>query len=108
MATTYDQLKRVEHLTTSILCFYSKSSSPLDVKICEVLDSVLTFYGTAIRSGKIVVERRYDSEGVIRGFPSEITQVFTNLVGNALEALTPEGTLALHVLPSRDWVSLTS
>jgi signal transduction histidine kinase len=39
----------------------------------------------------------------IRGFPSEITQVFSNLVVNALEALPPEGTLKLHVLSSRDW-----
>jgi two-component system CheB/CheR fusion protein len=86
-----------------MLGFHRHSPSPGDVKICEVLDSVLTFYGPAIRSGKIIVEKRYDSEDVIRGFPSEITQVFSNLVGNGLEALTPEGTLGLHVLASRDW-----
>ncbi len=86
-----------------MLGFYRNSTSPVDVKICEVLDSVLKFYGPAIRSGKIIVERRYDSEDVIRGFPAEITQVFSNLVGNALEALTPEGTRELHVLASRDW-----
>ncbi len=103
LATASAELERVAHLTTSMLGFYRNSTSPLDVKICEVLDSVLKFYGPAIRSGKIVVERRYDSEDVIRGFPSEITQVFSNLVGNALEALTPEGTLELHVLASRDW-----
>jgi len=82
---------------------YRHSPSPVDVKICEVLDSVLKFYGPAIRSGKIIVEKRYDSADAIRGFPSEITQVFSNLVENALEALPPEGTLELHVLASRDW-----
>ncbi len=51
----------------------------------------------------IIVEKRYDSEHVTHGFPSEITQVFSNLVGNALEALTPGGTLELHVMASRDW-----
>src|SRR5439155_2262236 len=92
------ELERVAHLTTSMLGFYRPSPSPVDVKICEILDSVLKFYGPAIRSGKIIVEKRYDSEDVIHGFPSEITQVFSNLVGNALEALTPEGTLELHVI----------
>src|SRR5260370_4157581 len=53
--------------------------------------------------GKGIGERRAGAEEVIRGFPAEITQVFSNLVGNALEALTPEGTLELHVLASRDW-----
>jgi two-component system CheB/CheR fusion protein len=103
LATAHAELKRVAHLTTNMLGFHRHSPSPGDVKICEVLDSVLTFYGPAIRSGKIIVEKRYDSEDVIRGFPSEITQVFSNLVGNGLEALTPEGTLGLHVLASRDW-----
>jgi two-component system CheB/CheR fusion protein len=97
------ELERVAHLSTSMLGFYRHSPSPVDVKICEVLDSVLKFYGPAIRSGKIIVEKRYDSEDVIRGFPSEIAQVFSNLVGNGLEALTPNGTLGLHVLASRDW-----
>src|SRR5437667_4556683 len=86
-----------------MLGFYRPSPSPVDLKICEILDSVLNFYGPAIRSGKITVEKRYDSEDVIHGFPSEITQVFSNLVGNALGALTPEGTLELHVIASRDW-----
>src|SRR5436190_10394865 len=103
LATAHAELERVAHLTTSMLGFYRHSPSPAEVKICEVLDSLLKFYGPAIRSGKIIVEKRYDSEDVIHGFPSEITQVFSNLVGNALGALTPEGTLELHVIASRDW-----
>ena len=75
----------------------------MEVKIGDVLDNVLNFYGPAIRPGKVIVEKRYDSKDVIRGFPSEITQVFSNLVENALEALTPGGILQLHVLASRDW-----
>jgi two-component system CheB/CheR fusion protein len=103
LATAHAELERVAHLTTSMLGFYRHSPLPVDLKICEVLDSVLKFYGPAIRSGKIMVEKRYDSQDMIRGFPSEIAQVFCNLVGNALEALTQEGTLELHVLASRDW-----
>src|SRR2546429_9697645 len=103
LATAHAELERVAHLTTSMLGFYRPSPSPADVKICEILDNVLNFYGPAIRSGKIIVEKRYDSEDSIHGFPSEIIQVFSNLVGNALGALTPEGTLELHVIASRDW-----
>jgi two-component system CheB/CheR fusion protein len=103
LATARAELEHVAHLTTSLLGFYRQSPSPADVKICEVLDNVLKLYSPAIRSGKFVIEKRYDSEDVIRGFPSEVTQVFSNLVVNALEALRPEGTLKLHVLASRDW-----
>jgi signal transduction histidine kinase len=97
------ELEHMAHLTTSLLGFYRSSPSPAEVKICEVLDNVLKFYSPAIRSGKVIIEKRYDSEHVIRGVPSEITQVFSNLVVNALEALAPEGRLKLHVLASRDW-----
>ena len=103
LATAHAELERVAHLTTSMLGFYRHSPSPVEVKIRDVLENVLNFYGPAIRSAKVSVEKRYDSEEVIRGFPSEITQVFSNLVGNALEALTPGGILQLHVLASRDW-----
>jgi two-component system CheB/CheR fusion protein len=103
LATARAELEHVAHLTSSLLGFYRHSPSPADVNICEVLDNVLKLYSPAIRSGKFVIEKRYDSEDVIRGFPSEVTQVFSNLVVNALEALSPEGTLKLHVLASRDW-----
>ena len=103
LATAHAELEHVAHLTTSLLGFYRHSPSPADVKVCAVLDNVLKLYSPAIRSGKFVIEKRYDSEDVIRGFPSEITQVFSNLVVNALEALSPGGTIKLHVLASRDW-----
>jgi signal transduction histidine kinase len=102
LTTAHAELEHMAHLTTSLLGFDRRSSSPADVKICEVLDNVLKFYSPAIRSGKVVIEKRYDSEPVIRGFPSEISQVLSNLVVNVLEALAPEGTLKLHVLASRD------
>jgi len=103
LATAHAELEHVAHLTTSLLGFYRDSPSPADLKIGEVLDNVLKFYTPAIRSSRVIVEKRYDSEDVIHGFPSEITQVFSNLVVNALEALSPEGTLKLHVAASRDW-----
>src|SRR5207245_10042442 len=103
LGTARAELERVGHITTSILGLYRQSPSPVNVKICEVLDNVLKFYGPTIRSGKVVIEKRYDSEDVVRGFPSEITQVFSNVVANALEAWRPGGSVKLHVLASRDW-----
>jgi two-component system CheB/CheR fusion protein len=103
LAIARTESERLAHLTRSMLGFYRHSPSPVDVKICEMLDNVLELYGPKIRSGKIIVEKRYDSKEVIRGFVSEVTQVFSNLVVNAVEALTREGRLQLHVLDSRDW-----
>jgi signal transduction histidine kinase len=103
LATASSELDRLAQLTASMLGLYRRSPSPVDVRICEILDNVLDVYGPKIRSDKIIVEKRYDSKEVIRGFPSEIAQVFSNLVVNALEALPPAGVLKLRVLDSRDW-----
>ena len=96
------ELERMTHMTKNMLSLYRESPFPVDVKICEVLDSVLELYGPTIQSGKISVATRYDSAGEIQGFPGEMRQVFSNLIANALEALGGEGTLKLHVLASRD------
>ena len=96
------ELERVTHMTRNMLGLYRESPFPVEVKICEVLDSVLDLYGPTIRSGKVTVEKRYDRAAEIRGFPGEMRQVFSNLVANALEALGQQGRLKLHVLASRD------
>jgi signal transduction histidine kinase len=72
LATAHAELESVAHLAASLLGFHRPSPSPIDVKICEVLDNVLTLYSPIIRSGKFNIEKRYDSEDVIHGFPSEI------------------------------------
>jgi signal transduction histidine kinase len=62
LTRAHAELEHVAHLTTSLLGFYRSSPSPAEVKICEVLDNVLKFYSPAIRSGKVIIEKRYDSE----------------------------------------------
>lgn len=103
LAAAGNEVKRLTHLTRSMLGLYRQSRSPVDVKICDILDNVLELYGPKIRAGGVALLKRFDSKDVIRGYPSEITQVFSNLVLNALEALPARGTLRLHVLDSRDW-----
>src|SRR5437899_5171582 len=65
LATAHAELERVAHLTTSMLGFYRPSPSAVDVKICELLDDLLNFYGPAIWFGKIIVVERSDYEDVV-------------------------------------------
>jgi signal transduction histidine kinase len=44
------------------------------------------------------VERRYETDALIDVFPSELRQVFTNLISNAIDAMPQGGTLALEVI----------
>jgi predicted ATPase/signal transduction histidine kinase len=65
------------------------------------LDNVLTLYGHRFRSGVDVV-RDYEDDTLVEAVHDRLDQVWTNLVHNALQAMGPQGTLALRVRRSGD------
>ncbi|MEZ4391587.1 MAG: ATP-binding protein [Polyangiales bacterium] len=60
------------------------------------LDTVLTLYRNLIKHG-ISVEREYADRGRIRGHHDQLNQVWTNLVHNALYAMSGGGKLVVSV-----------
>ena len=40
---------------------------------------------------------------MVEGFPSELRQLFSNLIGNAIEASSKGGTIRVHMYNSCDW-----
>ena len=91
-----DELSRIAQITGQLLTFHREARSPIAVSLTEVLDSVLVLFAPQIRQNHIVVERRFECDRNVRGFPGELRQVFSNLVGNAVEAMSGGGRLVLH------------
>lgn len=89
------ELARVAHITKQTLSFYRESQKAVAVRISEVLDNVLELQNRSIKMGHIKLERRDRVDGVIHGFPSELKQVFMNLVSNAIEAMPSGGRLRI-------------
>lgn len=92
-----EELSRITQITGQLLTFHREARQPVEVSIPEVLDSVLTLYAPQIRKCGVVVEKRYETLAEVRGFPGELRQVFSNLVGNALDAMPGGGRLVLRV-----------
>lgn len=95
-----EELARITHITGQLLTFHREARHPVDVNIREVLESVLTLFAPQIRKSKVTVEKRFASTGKIRGFPGELRQVFSNLVGNALDAMPHGGKLVIRIRES--------
>jgi signal transduction histidine kinase len=95
-----DELTRISQITSQLLTFHREARSPVEVSLTEVLQSVLVLFAPQIRQSHIAVETRFDTERTVRGFPGELRQVFSNLVGNAIEAMSNGGTLILHTRES--------
>ena len=91
------ELSRVAAVARQTLAFYKDNTSPAPVNIPNLLDEVLTFYGRRIEARKIRVVRNYRNHSQFVGSAGEIRQVFSNLILNAIDALSPDGELTLNV-----------
>jgi signal transduction histidine kinase len=67
-----------------------------DVDVHDGLESTLTMLGHRLKQGRITVVRHYDrSLPLVTVHGSELNQVWTNLIANALDALAGEGTITI-------------
>lgn len=92
-----EELSRITQITAQLLTFHREARHPVEVSLTDVLHSVLTLFAPQIRKGNITVEKRFQTDAAIRGFPGELRQVFSNLVGNAIDAMPHGGRLILSV-----------
>jgi PAS domain S-box-containing protein len=96
------ELRRMAEVAQQTLAMHRQSASMVPVNLAKLIDGVLLLYGKKIRAQKIQINRRYDSQVEIPGFPAELRQVFTNLIVNAVEAMPQSGKLRVHVRGYRE------
>jgi PAS domain S-box-containing protein len=95
-----EELTRIAQITSQLLTFHRESRNPVEVSLSEVLESVLVLFAPRIKQSHIEIDRRYETEGCVRGYPGELRQVFSNLIGNAVEAMPHGGKLIVHTRES--------
>lgn len=103
--TAQAELSRVAHITRQTLAFYRDSGSPTEVNLAELIDSALFLYGSSIRHKELEVRKEMRFTGSIHGYANELRQVFSNLVGNAIEAMPEGGCLRIRLYQSREWTN---
>ena len=91
------ELERVIHITRQTLAFYREVSLPVMTSVRALFEEVLGVYSRKIDEKSVIVRKQFHEVEEIRAFPGELRQVFSNLVLNALEALTGQGTIAIRV-----------
>jgi PAS domain S-box-containing protein len=90
------EVARISHIVKQTLGFYRASPKPVPVNLPDLIDEVVAVFQTRIRARDMNVETRYGCKAAINGFSNELSQVFGNLIGNALDAMQPGGTLRLR------------
>lgn len=101
--TAQEELARVAHITRQTLAFYRESTAPTQMNLAELIESALFLYASAIRNKNIEIKRELRFDGSIHGYANELRQVFSNLVGNAIEAMPKDGCLRVRTYLSHEW-----
>ena len=97
------ELNRVSRITKQTLSFHRDTSLPVEVSVSDLMDNVLDLYRAQIVEKEIDLQKRFESRNSIIAFPGQIRQVFSNLVGNALDASQVRGKLLIHIYNSQSW-----
>jgi signal transduction histidine kinase len=96
------ELKRISEIVTQTLRFYREPSKPALVDVNEIVNSALIFYRARLISGEVVVEKDLRECSPILGLPGELRQVVLSLIGNAMDAIRPGGTLRIRAANARE------
>src|SRR4029077_251198 len=100
--TAEEELARVVHITKQTLGFYREISSPVMSSVPQLFEEVLAAYDGRIERGQIAVHRDFSDVGPLAAFPSELRQVFSNLMLNAIEAISGPGNIFIRVKHAHD------
>lgn len=87
---------RVEKIVYALKSFshHSRSSEKIEADVIEGLETVLTVYHNQIKHN-IELVREYEPIPPILCYPDELNQVWTNLIHNALQAMSYNGVLTI-------------
>lgn len=102
------ELARVGHIATQTLRFYRQSTKPTSADISSLLDSVITLFRGRLANTEVEVVREYLTHDSLLCFEGELRQVFTNLIANALDAISNKpGRLILRTRSGRNFKTNT-
>jgi PAS domain S-box-containing protein len=98
-----EELMRAAHITHQTLKFHRQDGKPKPAKLSELVRAVLTLFRGRLQATQIEVEVRTGQETMVPCMPSEIQQIFANLVSNAIDAMPRSGRLVVKLHHSHDW-----
>jgi two-component system NtrC family sensor kinase len=99
--TAASELARVSRISRQILSFNRESSSPIELRICEIIDDVLALNNRAAVDKNLKIERDWNRPLRTYGFPAQLRQVFSNLIRNAIEASFIGGRIRIRISAAR-------
>ncbi len=104
LASAEIELRRVSAIANQTLRFHRQSTNPREVSGAELVDATVPLYQGRLLNARVKVERRDRATQHITCFEGEMLQVLSNLIGNAIDAMSPKGgRLLIRTRNGCDW-----
>lgn len=89
LESVYDGVDRASKIIRDLNTFSSpKEYEFTDIDVCQPIEMALTLLNKKIQDGHIYITRSYDhGSRCVRGNASQLSQVFMNIIDNAIQAL---------------------
>ena len=98
------ELRRVSAIANQALQFHRQSTNPGPVTVTNLIDATLPLYHSRISNARVKIERRDRAVRPVTCLDGEIRQVLSNLIGNAIDAMSQEDRrLLIRSRESTDW-----
>jgi signal transduction histidine kinase len=91
------EIHRVSIISKRSMGFFRDTNAWADFSLPHLLDDTLSFYEQEFATRGTEVVRDYRTLGLVRGSRSEMQQVFSNLIANALDAMGGRGVLTVRI-----------
>ncbi len=97
LARASSELARISRITKQSLAFHRDSQHPIPIDLSSLVAEVVEMLARSAASS--LVHLIYDCPAPINicGFPGQLTQIFRNLICNALEASTPGSNVVIRI-----------
>ena len=102
-----EQLELVRAIARQTLEFYREQRTPHDVDLVELLEAALRIHTKSLLEKQVDIRRSLPEKLVIQGNSGELLEVLSNLIVNALEALSRRGTLYLRARMGQEEAHIT-
>ena len=94
--TAQAELARVSHIATQTLRFQRQSAHLMQVMAAQVIDPVIAVFERRLANAGVEVATRFAATASFSCYDSEIRQVLSNLVTNAIDAMREGGRISFR------------